>query len=366
MYDAAQNGSTKPLAATEAAGAIAAGLSVLLVDEVAARPYLVWAAEATGAEHMRLVRGFGRGVLKAAIRPEHADRLGLAGAPHAGSVGASTAARSGIEDYAAATLRELAKESASGDDLTHPGHVHPTVATDCESDGPGCLASALVDLMGLAGVPPVAAYVEAAGDDEASWTAIARELNLPTLSYRDLLLYCYRVGPVVAPVVKTGLPTGLGDCTAIGFRGIRSSREFVAFTVGDVRDSGEIVRVHVHRRCGMGDVFGGQPCQCGERMQGAIEEIHRVGAGVILYHGESTAEPCTMTEPEDLTAPSTWLTAGEVCDSIRQLGIERIALSSNGAAHACLLERLGIVVAAEPEIEPAETVLSRAIALAGS
>jgi 3,4-dihydroxy 2-butanone 4-phosphate synthase / GTP cyclohydrolase II len=100
--------------------------------------------------------------------------------------------------------------------------------------------------------------------------------------------------------------------------------------------------VHVHRRCQVSDVFGGAPCGCGEQLRHALAEIQHAGNGVVVYHGDTLEASCARGR--GVTASGGWGTSVEVGSILRDLGANRIFLSSNEPLLRHELEGLGLRV----------------------
>jgi len=51
---------------------------------------------------------------------------------------------------------------------------------------------------------------------------------------------------------------------------------------GNIGDGQDVI-VRVHSECLTGDIFGSARCDCGNQLALAMQEIHRVGRGVLVY-----------------------------------------------------------------------------------
>jgi 3,4-dihydroxy 2-butanone 4-phosphate synthase/GTP cyclohydrolase II len=225
-----------------------------------------------------------------------------------------------------------------------PGHVFPVTASASAAPAGACVAHAASVAARLAGGSPVAAYGEAVDErgfpaDRLATARLARRLSLELVSVREILLYADRVEPKVTRVVETSIPTPPGRLTAIGYIGTRSALEYVAFVAAPL---GEGMRVHVHRRCQVSDVFGGAACGCGEQLRHALAEMQHAGNGVVIYHGDTLEVSCARGR--GVTASAGWATSVEVGSILRDLGANRIFLSSNEPLLLRELEGLGLRV----------------------
>ena len=202
----------------------------------------------------------------------------------------------------------------------------------------------MIEAMSLAGLRPVAAYSQLV--DEQGFTAdrmatcrFARRMGLSLISMRDVLIKREQVNSAVERLVETTIPTPEGPLNAIGYRGERSGQEYVAFVVGHVSDG---VRVDVHRRCMVSDLFGGIPCGCGAQLQAALTEMRHVGSGVVIYHCVAEEQFCTGEHPGPREAG--WATTVEVSRIVQDLGARRVFLSSNERLDSGDLAALGLEV----------------------
>jgi 3,4-dihydroxy 2-butanone 4-phosphate synthase / GTP cyclohydrolase II len=332
--------------AARAIAALRAGRPILLVDHAGGHTYLVAVAERVTDEFLTLSAVRGRGVLKVAMSPERVRRLRIPALPRSdchAPVDLAGHDRGGIPADRIATLRALADPSLSPDALIVPGQVFPVATGECHAVDDPCVARVMAEAAGLAGCERVAAYSEVTSvDGEAiagglATARVSRRLGLPLVGVRDLLVHRERVVPSVSRAVEATIPTPQGGLTAIGFVGERSGEDYVAFVAGEPSAS---ARVHVHRRCPVGDVFGCLTCGCGEQLRGALNEIQSAGSGMIVYCDASRPGSACPTAGNELT-PS-WDFTAEVAGVLCDVGVSRIALTSNALIDAGDLAALGI------------------------
>lgn len=363
----------EPGTAERAREAIANGRPLLLIDSSRSHAYFAIAARSVDVPFMRMVDGRARGVLRVAAAAERLERLGLSAAPGTDlcpPVGLRAAEGTSAREYMVMTMRALADPGTRPDDLSSPGHVFPTIAPDRGEGASTGIARALVDLARLSRVEPVVTYIEAAGRRDAAMSAdearsLAEVLGIDWLSMRDLILYRDRVEAVVDRVVETLIPTDVGELMVSAYRSRRSGREYVAFaTPGVGEDREALVSAHVHRRCTVGEVFGGTPCECGEQLQGVIEDLPHRAPAVVVYFGEASNEPCGALDGPDPQTPAGWLEAAELGSVLRDVDVERIVLSSNMPLDEALWRDVGFDVRIEPERRRGTAMLARAIAAA--
>jgi GTP cyclohydrolase II len=175
------------------------------------------------------------------------------------------------------------------------------------------------------------------------------------------------VEPVVDRIVRARLPTAFGELTVSGYRGRRSAGEYLAFAT-DGRGESEGVRsaVHLHRRCTLAEVFGGTPCGCGEQLQGVIEDLPNVAPAVVVHFGEGSSEPCGAVRGPEPETPAGWMEAAEIGGILRDLGIGKLALSSNMALPEGIWGDLGFDVALARERRRGRALLARVRVAAGA
>jgi 3,4-dihydroxy 2-butanone 4-phosphate synthase/GTP cyclohydrolase II len=329
--------------------ALAAGRSIVLIDEARARGYFVCAADRGAEELVAFAAEHGQGVLKAAMPQERLDALGipaLSGTDCHAPVDLRGFDRPGVAADRMATLRALADPATDPGEFVAPGHVFPTAAGDCDSIDDACVARVMVEAVRLAGCEPAAAFSEAADEALAGWppstsslAALARRLGIVAVSVRDLLVHREALEPAVERVVETRLPTTYGALTAVGYVGGRFGQEYVAFVAGT---GAPVVRVHVHRRCQVSDVFGGARCGCGEQLREALQEIQGAGAGAVVYYGPFTSCFCATATDPDARERASWTLTAEVAAVLHDLGMPSVVVSSNGPLSLEDLGALGI------------------------
>lgn len=315
----------------------------LLVDEVADRGWLFGVAATASADLLTILATHGHGPLRAAAEPEHLRRLGLQLLDASTGVHAPLDARGAERGRLAdriATLHALADVDAPAERFVVPGHVVPVAAGDIDCDDRPCVARAMVEACRLARATPVAVCTEVAGDDGAAADAeaivkLAAQMELPSAAVIEVLASGAGSQPGVARDVEAFLPTPSGELTAVGYRGERTGTEYVAFTAAALTDG---MRVHVHRRCLLGDAFGGTPCGCGEQLQASLSEIQRHGNGVVVYQ----ADGCRDLRPHDRSASAPWRVTAEVAAILRDLGARSITLTANERLDLRILRHFGV------------------------
>ena len=84
-------------------------------------------------------------------------------------------------------------------------------------------------------------------------------------------------------VVDAAVPLdGSEDTRIIAFRPTDGGQEHLAIVIGEPQGARPPL-VRLHSECFTGDLLGSLRCDCGQQLRGAIAEIAREGAGVLLY-----------------------------------------------------------------------------------
>lgn len=323
---------------------LAAGHPAILLDEANNRGYLTQAAEHASVDFIALAMKYGTGAVRVVASAERLDDLGISTFgpdEHRVPVDLQGGAALGLRAQRAATVRAFAREATVIGDFVAPGHVFPSAAGECLTLDIPCAERAALEAMALAGLQQVAGLTELVDHwgqpaDLRACIALARRLELVSISVRAVVVLRERVSDAAERSVEATIPTPDASFTAIGYSGQRTGVEYVAFVSGSIDG---VVRVHSHRRCLLGGVFGGETCACGHRLQAALEEVRRTGRGVIIYRaGEDTS--WLTGHPTDSMAG--WAVTAELASILTDLGALRISLSSNEQIETRDLKDLGI------------------------
>jgi GTP cyclohydrolase II len=142
-----------------------------------------------------------------------------------------------------------------------------------------CLAAA-VELTKLARLLPaaLAATVAVAAKDVAAWLA---DRDLIAVSVADVADYQENVARTLKPVSQARVPlAGAEDARVLAYRPSDGGIEHLAIVIGEPK---EPVLIRIHSECFTGDLLGSLRCDCGDQLRGAIQQISREGAGVLIY-----------------------------------------------------------------------------------
>jgi len=288
----------------EAVAAIAAGLPVLVVDDEDREnegDVVISAALATPETLAWMVR-VTSGYLCAPMTNELADRLDLPpmvavnqdsrSTAYTVSVDAASGVSTGISAAdRARTLNVLAAPESTADDLIRPGHILPLRAVDggvCQRAGH---TEAAVDLMKLAGLPPVGAIGEIVADDGSMMRLpqileLGEERGYPVITIADLVAHlggaassATRGNPPISLRAETTVPTKHGTFRMRAYRDTSSGWDHIAIISEPL---GDVPLVRLHSECLTGEAFGSLKCECGPQLDTALDAIAAEG-GVVIY-----------------------------------------------------------------------------------
>src|SRR4051812_28631887 len=279
---------------------IAAGRAVIVVDDEDRENEgdLIFAAEHATPELLAFMVRYTSGYICAPLTDSEADRLDLPpmhhtnqdvrGTAYTVSVDASEGISTGISAAdRARTIRLLSSPDTKPTDLRRPGHVVPLRA---RAQGvlvrPGH-TEATIDLARLAGCRPAGVLCEIVNDDGTmarmpQLEIFAKEHDLKLISIEQLVDYRKRTERLVSRDAETTIPNRFGSWRAVGYTSSIDGGEHIALIMGDLGDGIDVL-VRVHSECLTGDVLHSERCDCGTQLDEAMEEIAKVGRGVIVY-----------------------------------------------------------------------------------
>jgi 3,4-dihydroxy 2-butanone 4-phosphate synthase/GTP cyclohydrolase II len=209
------------------------------------------------------------------------------------SVDAATGVTTGISAAdRARTLNVLADPGSSPGDLIRPGHVLPLRAVDGGVRERAGHTEAAVELMRLAGLPPVGAIGELVADDGSMMRLpeileLGAERDLRVITIADLIVHLSGDEPGEAAVprprvslrAEAHVPTEYGAFRVRAYRDAVSGHDHLAFIADPVPD---LPLVRVHSECLTGEAFGSLKCECGPQLHVALDAVAR-GGGVVVY-----------------------------------------------------------------------------------
>lgn len=404
--------SQAPAGVEAALTALRAGAPVLVLDDEQRENEgdVVLAAESLTDRWLAWTVRHSSGFVCAPMPAEWADRLDLApmvadsqdrlrtaytvsvDARHGVTTGISAADR-------AHTIRTLAREGTSAEDLVRPGHVLPLRAR------PGGVLSrpghteATVDLCRLAGLAPVGAIAELVNDDGSMMRApevlrLGARTGLPVLTIAALVEWRTRHDRVQR-VATTRLPTAHGEFVAVGYRDVVTGAEHLALVASNPgqaahnalpvpRDGGARLLApelaggapllapelaggapllaRLHSECLTGDVLGSCRCDCGAQLDAALALLAAEG-GVLVYLcgqegrgvGLASKLQAYALQDQGLDTVDAQLQLGLPVDArdyaagaaiLHDLGVRQVRLLTNNPAKVEALRAHGIDVAA--------------------
>lgn len=185
---------------------------------------------------------------------------------------------SGLDNLNAGQISAIANpllEAALSDDFRSD-----LVVTVRDEPGHDC-ASAAVTLSKLARLLPAAVITPIVdADDILVWAHRRDFLTVDTADVfqfeRAAVRSLQKVGEARVPLDEAH------DTRIVAFRPSDGGREHLAIVIGSP-DSAAPALVRLHSECFTGDLLGSLRCDCGDQLQGALTEIKKSGAGVLLY-----------------------------------------------------------------------------------
>jgi len=162
---------------------------------------------------------------------------------------------------------------------------------------------------------------------------------------------------------------GAEDTAVIAFRPMDGGQEHLAIVIGRPGPDDPVL-VRLHSECFTGDLLGSLRCDCGTQLRGAVAEIARQGAGVLLYLAQEgrgiglinklrayrlqDAQFDTVDANEMLGYDADERIYLPAAEMLRQLGFHRVRLMTNNPEKVGQLGACGVeVVERVPHVFPA-------------
>jgi GTP cyclohydrolase II len=159
------------------------------------------------------------------------------------------------------------------------------------------------------------------------------------------------------------------ETRVVAFRPTDGGQEHLALVIGTPAPEAPTL-VRLHSECFTGDFLGSLRCDCGQQLRGAVAEIARHGAGVLLYLAQEgrgiglvnklrayrlqDARFDTVDANEMLGYDADERLYQPAAEMLRQLGVNAVRLMTNNPEKVDQLARCGInVVERVPHIFPA-------------
>ncbi len=201
------------------------------------------------------------------------------------------------------TLNVLADLTSTPASVHRPGHILPLRAVDGGVRERGGHTEASVDLMKLAGLPPVAAISEIASPDGTmtrlpgllelgeqegllvtTVAAIREYLDAHPLECDEAAITVPAPAPRVRFEVETNLRTTHGVFRIRAYRDLLTGDEHVALVADGNGSQPPLVRVH--SECLTGEAFGSVQCECGPQLHAALDLVQHEGGAVVYLRGQ--------------------------------------------------------------------------------
>ncbi len=285
----------------DAAEAIRRGRMVVVVDDARRENEgdLIMAAQKVTPQAVNFMAHHGRGLICVALTRERVEQLGLRpmaargggdafGTAFMESVDAAKGITTGISAHdRCVTIRLLADEKTTRQDLVCPGHMFPLEAKDGGVLRRAGHTETAVDLARLAGLQPAGVICEILREDGQmarlpELKKFAAEHHMPLISVADLIAFRRRTERLVRRLRTVSLPTDYGPFDLHLYRSDVDDQVHVALVMGDLSQAPAAL-VRVHSECLTGDVFGSLRCDCGQQLREAMRRVAAEGVGVVLY-----------------------------------------------------------------------------------
>ncbi len=349
--DFLQIGVTKEVAAmghsvSQAIEAIARGEIVIVTDDDDRENEgdLICAASMCTPEKMAFIIRHCCGIVCAPITFADAKRLNLQpmvamnDAPHGTAFTVSVDVKYGMTtgisaEQRANTVRALANGNMGAADFVRPGHVFPLIAREGGVLMRSGHTEAAVDLVRLAGLPPVGVICELANDDGTVMAgpqieAFAQEHRLMRISVAELIAYRQAREKIVKRVQTFAVEGPSGPLTGYAYMTPFDPVQHFAFVQGEIGD-GRDMPTRLHRANIIADVITG-----GESIRKTFASFKKNGRGCFIYLRDGTAGvPVTIAGEQsaesELQRTKAWREIGLGAQILRDLGISSIRLRTS-------------------------------------
>jgi len=176
---------------------------------------------------------------------------------------------------------------------TEPGLASTlSVRARSAAEMPVVIPEAAVELMQLAGLPPVGAIGELVNDDGTMMRLpeileLGEATGYPVITIADLIAHLegrptgeiVRRPPPVSLRAETTVPTTHGPLRIRAYRDAGTGYDHLALISDPI---GDTPLVRLHSECLTGEAFGSMKCECGPQLDAALDTIAKEG-GIVVY-----------------------------------------------------------------------------------
>ncbi|MBA4021627.1 MAG: bifunctional 3,4-dihydroxy-2-butanone-4-phosphate synthase/GTP cyclohydrolase II [Gordonia sp.] len=290
-------------AVAHAVAALAEGRMIVVIDDADRENEgdLIACASTITAEQMAFMVRHTTGIVCVPMSAERAARLQLPQMVQHNTDSHGTAFTVSVDHMGVSTgvsahdrtrtVRALADDATSPEELRRPGHLFPLQARAGGVLTRAGHTEAAVDLVSLAGAGDVGVISELVADDGSMMRGealmrFAAEHDLPVLEIADLVRHRNATESMVERIATSAMPTLFGQFRAVAYRSVVDGTEHLALVMGDVAEAGATeagALVRVHSECLTGDIIGSLRCDCGEQFEQAMAAIAAEGVGAVVY-----------------------------------------------------------------------------------
>jgi 3,4-dihydroxy 2-butanone 4-phosphate synthase/GTP cyclohydrolase II len=179
--------------------------------------------------------------------------------------------------------------------------------------------------------------------------AFAETHGVPIVTMAELIAYRRRTERLVEFKASSRLPTVYGEFRAMGFQSVLDGGEHIALVMGEVPglDTAPTL-VRVHSECLLGNVFESGLCDCGAKLEHALQTIAEEGSGVVVYL-RGLGGRCSGVQPMSASRHGQSIDRrdyGVGAQILADLGVRRMRLLTNNPVKRIGLEAYGLDVTA--------------------
>ncbi|GAA3897293.1 GTP cyclohydrolase II [Microbacterium invictum] len=372
----------------EALDALRAGKPVIVADDEDRENEgdIILSAALATPEWLAWTIRWSSGFLCAPMPADWADRLDLPpmvavnedsrGTAYTVSVDAADRVSTGISAADRAhTLNVLANPESTPASVIRPGHILPLRAVDGGVRERAGHTEAAVDLMKLAGLPPVGAIGEVVAEDGSMMRLpglieMGQREGIPVITIEQLIAHLNDLPSdpgTEAHIDKSSkrrvslraeaqVPTAHGTFRFLAYKDRVTGTDHIAVVAGDLTEAAPLVRVH--SECLTGEAFGSLKCECGPQLDAALEAVATRGGLVIYMRGHEgrgigliNKLRAYSLQEQGLDTVDANLALGLPADArdyaaaagiMADLGIEKLRLLTNNADKVGQLRDLGL------------------------